>query len=152
MKKEDLNRIFLPTSSKIIRVEKQIAQFYTMLRKEVSTYAKNHQHKLQVLEDQISVLENKLRHIDSRNIELQALQILTQRHRRELNLLKHSYEVFSQRLEESRLQAESADSNFFSLSVIQNPRTSTSPVFPVKNKLISIGIIAGLLTGVFINK
>ena len=142
-----LLRVFHPESDAVKRVEEQLEDTYARLKSEVAAYRDNQEYQVKILEDQIKATETKLEDLHQRNVALHTQEIESQRIKRELDLLEHSYQTFAQRLEEAKISSRSDAGSIFSISILRRPFSSGSPVFPRKKKVIPIGLVVGFITG-----
>lgn len=66
---------------------------------------------------------------------------------RQIAVLEDSYTTFSQRLEESKI-SNTQTNRLFSVSILARPEASDAPIFPDRNKVIFMGILAGIILGI----
>ena len=143
----NLLRIFHPDSKKIRRIQEQIDETNSLLKLDVAAYLRDQKQKLWILKDTIKSLEERLKALSARDIEIYSQYILSERIHGEMELLRNSYDTFFKRWEEAKINSKLGVDNFFSISIIDKPFFSGSPVFPNKKKVIPIGIIVGFITG-----
>jgi len=141
-------RVFLPTSSKIRGYDGQIRNSLESLKNEVRSYADDMAVRLSIEEEKVTALTTQLETIRQRNIELNNLALKMQQIKRDIGLLKQSYEIFMKRWEEAKINATAETNSLFSISILGNPFFNGKPVFRNKMTLIPFGIIAGLFTGI----
>ena len=139
-------RVYHADSEKVGAIDEQIGDTYARLKFEVSAFAETQLNEAEILGDQISTLENRLRELSSRNIELHTYLVEKQRVQREMELLRHSYDTFSKRVEEARINTGAAAGRLFSISILSEPFFSGEPVFPRKGTFIPVGLFVGFLT------
>ena len=147
LERGNLLRIFLPQSNKVKRIQEQINETYKLLKSDVGAYLREQKSQLQVLEYAILNLEESLRALSVRNIEIHSQFIQSQRIHREMGLFSHSYDTFFKRWEEAKIYRGSDVNDLFAISIIGKPFYSGSPIFPNKKMLIPVGIIVGFITG-----
>ncbi len=147
LERGNLLRVFHPQSSKVMRINEQVDNIYAALKHEVEVYTEDQHNQLDILADTIESLELRLKDLALRNVQLHENSIQTERIQREADLLKHSFETFSNRWEEARITSSSDANNLFSISVLSRPYTTGVAVFPRKAVVIPLGMIVGLLTG-----
>jgi uncharacterized protein involved in exopolysaccharide biosynthesis len=140
-------RLYHPSSDKVAAVDEQIARVYDTLRAEVAAYTENIRNEADTLGDTIANMETRLQELSTRNVELHTYLVESQRIKRDINLIRHSYDTFSKRLEETRIQASSDANALFSISIISWPYFTNEPVFPRKSVVIPLGIFVAILTG-----
>ncbi|MEW6428585.1 MAG: Wzz/FepE/Etk N-terminal domain-containing protein [Thermodesulfobacteriota bacterium] len=140
--------IFQPDSSRIRTLNEQIDTTLALLRNEVGRYADNLASQLAIEEEKVEMIRARLAGLRRRNVELNGMAIEMGRLTREIGLLKQSYEIFTKRWEEAKINASSEASSLFSISVIGEPFFNGKPVFPNKIVLIPFGLLVGLFTGI----
>jgi len=143
-----LARVYSPKSNKLLHVDQQLTESFIALKAEVQDYRSDMQVRLDAVTAKMASLRQRLDALSRRNIDLYVLSIEHQRVQRDLDLLKHSYEIFSMRLGEARINNRSDANSLFAISILSKPSFSGQPVFPRKSTFIPIGILAGLFTGV----
>ncbi|NJB67644.1 uncharacterized protein involved in exopolysaccharide biosynthesis [Desulfobaculum xiamenense] len=140
-------RVYHESSDRVRGVDEQIAKTYETLRSEVAAYAETMRNEADILGDTIAAMETRLRDLSARNVELHTYLVESQRIHREIDLIRHSYETFSKRLEEARIQTSSDANALFSISIISWPFVSWEPVFPQPRLIIPLGLFVAMLTG-----
>lgn len=139
-------RVYHPESEVVQAMNEQVASTYASLKSEVAAYAETQLNEADILGDQISTLENRLRELSARNIELHTYLIEKQRIQREIDLLQHSFDIFFKRLEEARINTGTLAGSLFSISILSKPFFSGEAVFPRKRTFIPVGLFVGFLT------
>ncbi len=142
----NVQRAYQPGNEKVRAMNKQIEDTYESLLAEVESYTANQRNEARILEGKTASIKERLEAMASKNIQLHTYFMESRRLEREMDLLKHSYETFAKRLEEARIGASAEANNLFSISIISAPSYGEA-VFPKKQTLIPIGLIAGLITG-----
>ena len=92
-------------------------------------------------------IEKDLAEIDKKSIALQEQLIAQNKIQQELGMLQQSYDAFSRRKEESRINSSAKDS-FLPASIISRAFPSNGPLFPDKKVVLPFGLLAGLMTGI----
>lgn len=147
LERAGLLSLYRPDSQKIRNIDRQLETSFAALRKEVDGYVKEQHSGLEILDEQIAMLEGRVRELTDRNLVLSNHQIEIQRLNRELELSRNSYDIFMKRWEETRINSSPEANNLFSINVLSRPTVSATPVFPKRGTLIPIGILAGYITG-----
>jgi uncharacterized protein involved in exopolysaccharide biosynthesis len=141
-------RTYHPLSDRVKAIDKQIKNTYASLKSEVLAYKENQLNQLNIINQKIMSIEDRLESINRRNIELQKLLIDLQRMKRETNLLEFSYETFSKRRDEAKMSSAGNMANFpLHISILSKAFPSEGPIFPKKKVVIPIGILVGFITG-----
>jgi len=141
-------RTYSPSSEKVKSIDKQINETYASLKSEVIAYKENQLNQLHIVNEKIRNIENTLDSINARNVELQKQLILSQRIARESNLLGFSYDTFSKRREEAKINTSVNATNFSShISILSKAFPSDGPVFPKRKVVIPLGLLVGFITG-----
>jgi uncharacterized protein involved in exopolysaccharide biosynthesis len=141
------SRTYHPSSEKVTSIEKQINDTYSKLKSEVIAYKEGLVNQLQITNKKIHSIESRINSINNRNVELQRQHIHSQRIETEAKLLQLSYETFSKRREEAKINSSVDAANLSSyVSIISRAFSSGEPVFPKKNIVIPLGIIVGFIT------
>lgn len=143
----NLLSLYTTESQKIQNSEAEIDTATKALRDEVSSYRHNQGSILQGLEAQIVELEGRLNVIAGGNLALSDHQVEIDRIRRELELQNQSYNVFTKRWEEARMNASPEANSLFAINVLSRPAVSDTPVFPKRGILVPLGLLAGFITG-----
>jgi uncharacterized protein involved in exopolysaccharide biosynthesis len=92
-------------------------------------------------------MEARLGDIATKNILLYSNSIQLDRINRDKELLEESYNTFSKRLEEARIDNTTEANWLFWVSIVSNARASTAPVFPNKKVVIPLGVLLGFISG-----
>ena len=150
IKRSDAFRVYTDESPQVKRVDEQINQVFGVLQSEVDIYYNNLKGKLEAKELFIETATIRINELTQRNLELQSFQSKVDKLQTEIKMLKHSYETFFRRFEESRMAASPEANNLFSISVLNQPFSSGVPVFPRKLPVLVLSLFVGLLAGVSI--
>lgn len=146
--KRNILRIYHFSSEKAMAIEEQINETYSTLKNEVIAYKNSLSNQLQIIDEKIKNIEEKLSSISNRNVELKKQDILFKKIETESNLLLLSYETFSKRREEAKINNTVDETNLSStVSVLSKAFTSGTPVFPKKIIIIPLGLIVGFIAG-----
>ena len=140
-------RIFAPASSEIQAITEQIDTTFAALRGEVRSVVRKQANEAETLGEKVTTLESRLDELAARNIQLHGAVVEKEAIERQMDLLKHSYDTFSKRLEEARINASSDASNLFNISILSRPFYSGVPVFPNPVTFIPVALFVALLTG-----
>lgn len=144
----DLLRKFHPESQKVLRVDEQIDNAYSILKSEVQSFLDDQENQERILKEKIASLDLRTKNIDTRNIELHALLVSYNRTKMDLDLMQSSYTTLMKRWEEARIVNTSDENTLSLISITSQPYSSGIPVFPNKRTLIPIGVLVGLITGI----
>lgn len=147
VERSNLMRIYHPDSPVIQAIDESISKNYKGLKDEVTVYANNQRAQIKAIEEKMAALNQRLADITKKNVELHSYHVEYNRIQREMDLLKNSYDTFTKRWEESKIDASSGASNLFSIRVLGKPFYSDKPVFPQKLIVIPLGLLVGLITG-----
>lgn len=148
IEKGELLRKFHPESKKILRVEEQIDNTYSVLKSEVQSFLDDQENQERILREKIASLDLRTDDIDARNIELHAHSVSYNRIKMDLDLMQSSYNTLMKRWEEARIVNTSDENTLSLISITSQPYSSGTPVFPNKRTLIPIGVLVGLITGI----
>ena len=140
-------RIFAPTSSEIQAMDEQIDSTFASLRGEVQSIVRKQASEAETLGEKVATLERRLEELAARNIQLHGAVVEKEAIEREMDLFRHSYDTFSKRLEEARINVSSDASNLFNISILSRPFHSGVPVFPNPGTFIPVSLFVALLTG-----
>ncbi len=144
----NLLRVYQPTSERITAVDEQIQERMGALRAEVTAYREDVNRKLRVLEQQIRQMETEIAGYDDRNVSLEKQRIESVRIQRESQVLGASFEEYSKRRDEVKINALfGQDEPLSSASIMKRAFPSDGPVFPKKRVVIPLGLLVGLLLG-----
>jgi uncharacterized protein involved in exopolysaccharide biosynthesis len=64
--------------------------------------------------------------------------------------LENAYKIYAKRLQEARIKGTTEAGQIFTVSILSPPTLNLTPVFPVKKKVILLGLILGFLLGITI--
>ncbi|KWT82981.1 Wzz/FepE/Etk N-terminal domain-containing protein [Candidatus Magnetominusculus xianensis] len=137
---------YSPDSEKVKLFNEQVTNMSKALRREVEGYVNNVRRQLNTTNDKIDSVERRIDKINAQDIKLQELLIATERVKRDIEISKASYDIFSKRKEESRISSSSEAGNFL-ISTMGKAFPSSGPIFPIPGLLIPIGLVAGAMTG-----
>jgi uncharacterized protein involved in exopolysaccharide biosynthesis len=140
-------RIFHPESKKIQNYDKQIEKALGSFKKEISKFILAEKSELENINQKISFVENQIKALKKENMGLFEASAKSKMLERQIAVLEDSYTTFSQRLEESKI-SNTQTNRLFSVSILARPEASDAPVFPDRNKVIFMGILAGIILGI----
>ncbi len=135
-------------SPKIKAIEVNMEDAYTALSAEVSKILDQKENEIQASQARIEHLEQASSNVEARNVELQ--KFATQRNRkiREAELLQNSYETFTRRREEARINSAISQAQLSSdISILSRAASSAEIVFPIPLMTVLFGLLVGVLTG-----
>jgi uncharacterized protein involved in exopolysaccharide biosynthesis len=140
-------RAYNEMSDKVKLIDRQIDDTYALLKSEVNAHKENQSKLLRIISDKIRSLENRVERINALNVELQKQLVEMQRIARDSRLQEFSYETFSKRREEARMNANVIGSTLANVSILNKAFPSNGPVFPKPIIVIPLGILIGFITG-----
>jgi uncharacterized protein involved in exopolysaccharide biosynthesis len=138
-------RVYHPESDKVKLIDNQINETLGLLRSEVEGIRKSQAKELQIINQKIGNITNKINNFDKRNLELNREAKELKKIERESALIQQSYETFAKRREEARSLASVNVPSY--ISILTKAFPSNGPVFPRKEIVIPLGILVGLLVG-----
>lgn len=147
LERAGLLSLYRADSQKIRNIDRQLETSFAALQKEVEGYVKDQHSAVEILDQQIVMLEERIQGLVERNLALSGHQIEMQRLNRELDLGRQSHDIFMKRWEEARINSSPEANSLFAINVLSRPTVSAAPVFPKRGTLIPIGILAGYITG-----
>ncbi len=147
IKRQQLLTIYSPKSEKIQLANEEIRNTYLGLKREVRRYLEGEKAKLKGMEAAIESLKERLRRIKDKNIKTFATLMKAKKIQRQVRLLEDSYNTFSRRWEEAKINQNTNADKIFSVSILGKAHASMSPVFPNKKTFIPIGFVVGILLG-----
>lgn len=142
-----LLRKYREDSQQVKLINKQINETYAKLKSEVFIYMEALEEEIKAIDTKITAIEESLGVINQQSVALQKQVIAQDEIRKDLGMLQQSYDAFSRREEESRINS-SASESFIPASIISRAFPSNGPLFPNKKVVLPFGLLAGLMTGV----
>ncbi len=143
-----IERSFQPDSARMKSLDENIRTTYEELHREVQRVAETRAVEIEGIEARTRELQEAIKVIETRNVELTRHASDMQRMNREAGLLAFSYETFSKRAEEARITSAISAANFSGeVSILSWARNSAALIFPQKALTIAIGLFVGLITG-----
>lgn len=149
MERGNLLRKYQENSPRVTLIDKQINKTFTKLKLEVNIYMESLEEEIKTIDTKTADIEKRLAQIDQKSIDLQEQLIAQNKIQQELGILQQSYDAFSRRKEESRINS-SANESFLPVSIISRAFPSNGPLFPKKVVVLPFGLLAGLMTGISI--
>lgn len=143
----DSLRIFKTGTQKIKSINAQIDQLWDKLSIAIQNKIEYHRIELEALEETILIKRQRLEELLLRNKQLTEAQSALDRVETELALAKENYQVFSKKLEQSRIEGASQVTQMSNVQVLNRASIPIEPFFPRKKIVIPIGLLAGLLLG-----
>ena len=147
LRKQQLLTLYSPKSEKIKLINEEILNTYKGLKNEVRRYLEGEKAKLRGMQEAIESLKVRLKKISNTNIETYKNMLKAKNIQRQVRLLEDSYNIFSRRWEESKINQNTSADKLFSVSILGKAHASMTPVFPNKKTFIPIGFVVGLLVG-----
>ena len=115
---------------------------------ELQSYIEDRRAALQATEENLQTIQTKLETLRKRNVQLYEDLMTTTRLKRQIGLLEESYRTFAKRFEEATMHAKSTTARLFNVTILSSPKAAETPVFPNKLRVISLGIVIGLIVGI----
>ncbi|MFH1134705.1 MAG: hypothetical protein V1816_01320 [Pseudomonadota bacterium] len=143
----NLYRIYTKDSVRIVRIDEQIDNTYKALKAEVISFLNSERQKLVIFDQQIEILKNRLDELSRRNLDLYAGFIEQKTINSEALVLEQSFQIFAKRSNEARISTSPNADSLFAISILSRPEVPAKPYFPDKQKVIPLGLIAGLILG-----
>jgi len=140
-------RVYHPSSEKIQALVKQISYTYSALKNEVIVYKDNLSNQLRIINEKIINFEDSINNISKRNVEIRRQQININRIEKEVQMLLSSFETFSMRREEAKINSSRDTVNLSRISILSKAFSSGEPDFPKKKIVIPLGLIVGFIVG-----
>jgi uncharacterized protein involved in exopolysaccharide biosynthesis len=147
IERAELLAIYNSGTRRVRAIDEQIKNITKYLRAEVRGLINDYRSKCKSIESQIADMEARLGDIATKNILLYSNSIQLDRINRDKELLEESYNTFSKRLEEARIDNTTEANWLFWVSIVSNARASTAPVFPNKKVVIPLGVLLGFISG-----
>jgi len=141
-----LLRKYQENSPRVKLIDKQIKETFATLKNEVYIYMEALEEEIKSIDTKTIGIKKNLAEIDRKSIALQGQAIAQNKIQQELGMLQQSYDAFSRRKEESRINS-SANDSFLPASIISRAFPSNGPLFPNKKVVLPFGLLAGLMTG-----
>lgn len=141
-------RIFHPESKKIENYNKQIQAAMGNFKHEISKYVNAQKAELENINSKMEFLSNQIKTLRDQNMGHYEASVRAKMLERQIAVLEDSYDTFTKRLEEAKISNTYQTNTLFSVSLLTRPEASSTPIFPVKTKVISMGILAGIIMGI----
>jgi uncharacterized protein involved in exopolysaccharide biosynthesis len=140
-------RTFHPESKKIQNYNKQIEAAMGSFQQEVKKFILAEKSELENINQKIAFVETQIKTLREDNMGLFEASTKSKMLERQIAVLEDSYTTFTQRLEESKI-SNTQTSQLFSVSILEQPEASDTPIFPDRKKVIFMGILAGIIMGI----
>jgi polysaccharide biosynthesis protein PslE len=142
-------KTYLPGTPPLESINNQIKTANKELRDSAVSYRSELFQKLKNADIQIDAIQKKIKETDERNLELREFSLLSERLKQEQQLLSFSFETFYKRREEAKIGLSRNESGVQSqVIVLGNARAGATAFFPEPKRLIPIGLIAAIFTGI----
>ena len=141
-------RIFHPESKKIENYNKQIQGAMGNFKHEIGKYVNAQKSELENINSKMEFLSNQIKTLRDQNMGHYEASVRAKMLERQIAVLEDSYNTFTKRLEEAKISNSYQTNTLFSVSLLTRPEASSTPIFPVKTKVISMGILAGIIMGI----
>lgn len=131
-------------------MDQQIGGLHAQLRSEVRAVLEDRRSRLAGYEERKAALEARLTEIETRNVELKKAQMRADWLRQETALLTESFKTFFQRREQANLVESQDEGALNHVIILQRAEGNPTAVFPNERRLIPMGLLAALFTGISI--
>ncbi len=145
--RNEVARIFHPESKKIQNLNRQIETAFGSFTGEVKKFIQAEKSELENITRKIEFIESKIGSLRDTNMGLYEASTRSKMLERQIAVLEDSYTTFTQRLQEAKI-SNTQTSQLFSVSILAKPEASNAPVFPDRRKVITMGILAGIILGI----
>ena len=146
--RNEAGRIFHPESQKIQNYNKQIEGAMGSFKREIGKFINAGKSELENINNKIEFVMKQIKTLRDDNMGLYESSTRSKMLERQIAILEDSYTTFTKRLEEAKISNTYQTNTLFSVSLLTRPESSSTPVFPVKIKVISMGILAGIIMGI----
>ena len=146
IKRNNLRKWYSPTSKKAVAIDAEVNETSELIRAEAASYQRKLMDQVTALNEKIQLLHDEIGRIDERNLVLKALDLRFKNIDRESALLGLSFDTFSRQKEEADFFNKSGPLMSY-VSVIAEAHALEYPVFPKKELLLPLGLLAGVLLG-----
>ncbi len=150
LEREKLRKFYTDENPKIKSMTEEINKIYLILKNEVQKYLTSEKAKLNGMQNSLKDLEKRANELMFKNVKLYEAKIHSKQIQRELSILENAYKIYSERLQEAKIKGTTAAGQIFTVNILSTPSLNLSPVFPVKKKVLSMGVILGFLLGITI--
>lgn len=142
-----LERAYEPGSDRLLAIQQNVKAAYDDLRSEARKVLESRTVTFESVKARKEEVERTIGALERRNVELQRIATEVQRLNRESALLAFSYDTFSKRAEEARINSAIASASFSGeVSILSWPSTPTL-VFPRPGLTLALGLLVGLIAG-----
>ncbi|GEM_PF-5085676 len=142
-----LERSFEPGSDRLLAVEQDMKKAYDDLRSEARKVLETRTVTLESVKARRTEVEQTITSLEKRNVLLHGHATEITRLNREAGLLAFSYETFSRRAEEARINSAIANASFSGeVSILSWPATPVL-VFPRVGMTLILGLLVGIVAG-----
>jgi uncharacterized protein involved in exopolysaccharide biosynthesis len=145
--RNEVARVFHPESKKIQNLNKQIDTAFGSFTGEVKKFIQAEKSEIENINQKIGYIENKISDLRDTNMGLFEASSKSKMLERQIAVLEDSYTTFTQRLSEAKI-SNTHTNQLFSVSILARPEASNNPVFPDREKVIFMGILAGIIMGI----
>ncbi len=128
-------------------MNRQIETAFGSFTGEVKKFIQAEKSELENITRKIEFIESKIGSLRDTNMGLYEASTRSKMLERQIAVLEDSYTTFTQRLQEAKI-SNTQTSQLFSVSILAKPEASNAPVFPDRRKVITMGILAGIILGI----
>jgi len=148
IRRSEINKNFTKTSREYIEMNGQIKMLENDIRNVVLRAIKTDELELASLGMKKQSLQKKILQLENMANMLQENVQKLQELKRNVDLHKNNYILYSSKTEDSRVYLEQRNRDLANVTIADNPHASSSPVWPNKMLLLFISIYLGLLAAV----
>ncbi len=147
MEHSEASRVFKDDTPKMKSLDAEILKLWKKLVGRIKSEIDTQEATLKARAETLSAKKTRLTQLIERNAEIAQAAAQINKLDRELTLRADLYEIFSRKLEESRIEQTSQITQTSNVQVIGYASVPDKPYFPKKALVIPIGIVAGLFLG-----
>ncbi|MDY7032763.1 MAG: GumC family protein [Thermodesulfobacteriota bacterium] len=150
IRRTEISKTFTATSREYIQITDQIAMIENEIRNEIIKALKTDELELQSMGMKKKSLKGKISQLEATANEFKENEKILQALRRNVDIHKNNYLIYSSKTEDSRIYSERKHRNLANVSIADHPRVALRPVSPNKMFLFSISIYLGLFAALCI--
>ena len=140
--------IYTPQSMKMQRKETMINVAYENLKKEIRGYVEDKKSELLALKQSESQIREIIARNSDKNMTLYEDNVSRKALMREQQLLEEAFSTYYRRHEAAKIKDQAEVDSVFSVTILSKPFAQEAPVFPNPLKVIPLGVIFALISGI----
>jgi len=149
IRRSEINKNFTETSREYKEINGQIKMIENDIRNVVLRAIKTDELELASLGMKKRSLQEKIFQLEAMANLLQANEQRLQELKRNIDLHKNNYILYSSKTEDSRVYSEQRNRDLANVTIADHPKASSNPVWPNKMMLLFISFYLGLLAALF---